>query len=1459
MKTSKKVLSIFLSLLLVALMLPFAAVPASALDAEGQCGDDVYWSFYSANGTLTIYGSGDMWPYDTAQPFAGNTDITRIIIEPGVTNIPQFAFRNCTALTAVVFLETAMEASTVASIGDYAFENCSSLISLTLPASVNNIDVYAFWNCTGLAGITVSPDNEKYGSINGVLINKQTDTMMKYPAAKVGSEYTIPDGVTKLGWYVFEHCQYLETLNIPAAVTKMFWETSYGTVFTVTGCPTLINMFVSEDNTEYSDKDGVLFSKDGTKLLYYPHGRTATEYRVPNSVTRIDEEAFSGVQSLTSIVIPSSVTTVSQYAFSNAGLTDIYFIGEETDWNITVGSHNDPFNNATVHYLEGGACGATSADDVYWMFNPDTGVLTVYGIGDMEDYMPLYQEIANPDTVTSIVVEEGVTQTGVQSFSALHSVQTVSLPSTLTFINDYTFEHCYALESIDIPAGVTGIGDQAFDGCTGLTNIIIPEGVESIGGYAFTDCNNLVAVTLPSTLEFIGDGAFYPCDNLLGVTMYPGDYNEIDYYFIPHANNDDVFIYFVGTQEQAEAISVKNSPYTDDGSDTLAGSQDIRYVTAPYATVSVRETPDCFGRLASVEGAGQYQYGAFYTVTPIPAANCTLGNWYLNGIDRGEGESYSGFATTQRIRLEVEVNHTHTWNPYYDANRSCNHQYIGYGADGPQRGDVINIQYCSGCEALRLYYQGITRPSIVNELHEDYVNAIERLTVHYDPNHDCVCDDCETPLAHIDDDNDYHCDNCGTVMPHDCVDANSDCVCDLCGEPLEHTWSFAYDTTPRCDGQWVDYPENTTFVSADVCDVCNAVRIHYTEGDPRIVAAADVPSDAEIIDLTNHMGQPAHDWHFVYDTTPRCDGPYIDYPENTTFASAESCYACGAVRIHYTEGDPRFVAAADVPSDAEVLDLDAHMKQHVWRFVYDTTPSCEKVWINYPEMPTFASAEICDLCGNAQINYTDGTSRIVAADDIASDAEIIAIESHIQIHGDTELRGVVTANCQSGGYTGDLYCLLCNTPIEMGEATPVDPTNHPNDDGDNYCDLCGMGLGVAEGYTLLPTADGDALADGDYWFDLAGFEAATLAESDPSDPGYNELLAIFNNNFTVGLNATADTLRIDTSYQVVLKNVFTRDDLDSEVIFSYLHQHGAAVEVVDSTTGVTASAEAGVIPANTVLVVVPDAPVANIEIADGTLDNYNHEAYDVTLQSGGVEVQPQGGTVTVKLPIPAGFDKTSIVVYYVDDNGNKTDMNATVEGDFAVFTVEHFSTYVMVDTNCLHNGETEIRDAVEANCHVEGYTGDTYCKICGNKIATGTNTGKDTSKHDGETEIRNAKAATCKADGYTGDTWCKGCNTKIATGATISKDTIAHTPGAVVKENVVEATTDHGGSYDEVVRCTVCNKVLSSTHKTTDKLPSQPQPDPNMCHWCGQVHEGFFQKIIGFFHRIFAAIFGARY
>lgn len=107
-----------------------------------------------------------------------------------------------------------------------------------------------------------------------------------------------------------------------------------------------------------------------------------------------------------------------------------------------------------------------------------------------------------------------------------------------------------------------------------------------------------------------------------------------------------------------------------------------------------------------------------------------------------------------------------------------------------------------------------------------------------------------------------------------------------------------------------------------------------------------------------------------------------------------------------------------------------------------------------------------------------------------------------------------------------------------------------------------------------------------------------------------------------------------------------------------------------------------------------------------------------------------------------------------------------------------------------------------------------------------------------------------------------------------------HTPAEAVKENVKDASCTEGGSYDSVVYCVDCGDALSRETVQTNAL-GHTAPDANgdctrchkhikdvtppqtdntgKCHWCGKTHEGFFQKIIGFFHNIFAKIFGNKY
>ena len=203
----KKLIALALSLCIVGGSAPAAleyaadyALTASAADIvdSGECGENVTWTLDS-EGTLTISGEGDMTNYDwDVSPFNSNYNIKSVIIENGVT-----------------------------SIGYGAFYGCQSLSSVTIPDSVASIGYDAFSDCTSLTSINVDENNQNYKSIDGVLFDKNADTIICYPAEKTDKSYAIPDSVTSICDWAFSHCVRLTSITIPDSVTSIGYDTFY--------------------------------------------------------------------------------------------------------------------------------------------------------------------------------------------------------------------------------------------------------------------------------------------------------------------------------------------------------------------------------------------------------------------------------------------------------------------------------------------------------------------------------------------------------------------------------------------------------------------------------------------------------------------------------------------------------------------------------------------------------------------------------------------------------------------------------------------------------------------------------------------------------------------------------------------------------------------------------------------------------------------------------------------------------------------------------------------------------------------------------------------------------------------------------------------------------------------------------------------------------------------------------
>lgn len=100
----------------------------------------------------------------------------------------------------------------VTKIADSAFENCTSLLAVTIPATVKSIGAGVFRGCANLVSINVDTENTVYTSVSGVLYSKDKRVLVCYPMNRPGSSFLLPMDTKAVAAYAFEGAINMKTI-----------------------------------------------------------------------------------------------------------------------------------------------------------------------------------------------------------------------------------------------------------------------------------------------------------------------------------------------------------------------------------------------------------------------------------------------------------------------------------------------------------------------------------------------------------------------------------------------------------------------------------------------------------------------------------------------------------------------------------------------------------------------------------------------------------------------------------------------------------------------------------------------------------------------------------------------------------------------------------------------------------------------------------------------------------------------------------------------------------------------------------------------------------------------------------------------------------------------------------------------------------------------------------------------
>ena len=529
-------------------------------------------SVFEKGGDITLYAKWNT--SDFAYTFLGDS----------------YCITSYVGLDEVVNIPGTYNGLPVTSISSQVFLNNSSIERINIPKQITSITASAFNGCTSLEYISVSNDNPNYKSIDGVLYSKDETCIVKYPAGKTDTTYTVLDSVTRVGFCsffgsileqvilgdkvetiddrAFESCTKLEKINLEKSLVFICDESFYK-------CWSLKEIEVKGNSLrqighrafeECLELESVSFPDSLYEIgdCAFKKCTSLKEFDLKN-IEVLGSNVFE-YTSMPKIFIPSTVKRIGGNIFLSS---DNIVVLCEAQYAPS-GWHMDWSTGASAVFFGKDGIDASVAEFSFEKNGTGTlKIISCVGAGRVEiplEYDGLY-----------------ISEIGDKAFAGQVGITEIVIPKHINAIGNYAFYDCPGLEKITVSTenysftsqdGVLYNLDKSeiirYPQANTSISFVVPDSVSSIAAYAFYGCESLKSVSFPNDstgargVSIIGVGAFEDCSNL----------SSIELGYLTSSFGDSCF----KNCTSLSAISIKCESVSKIGSNAFRGCTNLRSI-----------------------------------------------------------------------------------------------------------------------------------------------------------------------------------------------------------------------------------------------------------------------------------------------------------------------------------------------------------------------------------------------------------------------------------------------------------------------------------------------------------------------------------------------------------------------------------------------------------------------------------------------------------------------------------------------------------------------------------------------------------------------------------------------------------------------------------------------------------------------------------------------------------------